>query len=235
MKNYIKMLANSFKLIRRDTMLLLLLLAPWFAGAAFRIGLPLLQPVLMNAFSFDLTPWYALSDMMVLMLAPMMAGILSGFLMLDERDEGVGMYYSVTPIGGGGYLASRIFLPVLWSIVIAPLIMALLSLTHPDMLRVLCVALCGGLFGATLALLLLAFAGNKVEGLAVSKMMSMLMLPAIIPFITDSPWGYAAGVFPAFWMGALFKGPIYMLPAALIVCSVWLVLLYRKTLRRSGR
>jgi fluoroquinolone transport system permease protein len=153
--------------------------------------------------------------------------------MLDERDEGVGVYYTVTPLGGAGYLASRMLLPMLWSIVIAPILTALFSLTHPDYLRVMLIAVCGGFFGATLALLLLAFAGNKVEGLAVSKLMGMLMLPMIVPLLTNSPWGYLAGAFPAFWMGALFKGPLYMLPTALAVCSVWLALLYRRTLMRQ--
>jgi fluoroquinolone transport system permease protein len=232
MKN-INVLISTIRLTRRDPMLLLLLLAPWLAGSALRIGLPLLQPVLMDAFSFDLIPWYPLADMLMLMLAPLLAGMLCGFLMLDERDEGVAVYYSVTPLGGGGYLTTRLLLPVLWSVVIAPLLSALLSLTHPDMLHIVLVALCGGLFGASLALLLLAFAGNKVEGLAISKIMGLLMLPMIIPFITDSPLGYLAGAFPAFWMGALFKGPLYMLPAALIVCFSWLALLYRRTLRKQ--
>jgi len=136
-------------------------------------------------------------------------------------------------LGGVGYLSSRLLLPVLWSIVIAPVLSALFSLTHPDMIRVLLVALCGGFFGASLALLLLAFAGNKVEGLALSKVMGMLMFPMIVPFLTDSPWGYLAGAFPAFWMGALFKGQLFMLPAALIVSFTWLALLYRRTLLRQ--
>jgi fluoroquinolone transport system permease protein len=233
MKNHVNVLLGSFRLIRRDPMMMLIICAPLLSGVVLRFGLPLLQRVLMDAFSFDLTPWYALSDMTVLMLAPMMSGVLCGFLMLDERDEGVAVYYAVTPLGGAGYLLSRLLLPVLWSIVIAPVLAALFSLTHPDMIRVLLVALCGGLFGASLALLLLAFAGNKVEGLALSKIMGMLMLPMIVPFLTDSPWGYLAGAFPAFWMGLIFKGPLFMLPAALIVGFTWLVLLYQRTLKRQ--
>jgi fluoroquinolone transport system permease protein len=229
MKNLLKVLLGSFKLILRDTLLFSLVFTPWFQGSLLYFGLPLLQPLLLQTFAFDLTPWYVLSDMTVLMLAPMMAGVLCGFLMLDERDEGVGEYYNVTPLGGAGYLASRILLPMLYSIGIAPILMALFSLSHPDILRVLFVVLCGGLFGASLALLLLSFASNKVEGLAVSKIMGILMLPMVIPFLTDSPWGYLAAAFPTFWMGVLFKGQITMLPLALLVSCVWIILLYRRT------
>ena len=228
MNNRFSVFFGSFTLIRRDPMLLLLLLAPFLAGCAFFFGLPLLASWLLSAFGFELSPWYALADMLVLILTPMMAGALCGFLMLDERDEGVGIYYSVTPLGGPGYLFSRLILPILWSIVAAPVLMLLFSLSHPDLPRVLSIAVTGSFFGATCALLLLAFAGNKMEGLAVSKLLGLTMLPMLIPFITDSPWGIFAGVFPAYWMGALVKGPLYLFPDGLAVSVVWLVLLYRR-------
>ncbi len=228
MTNTIKTFFGSFTLIRRDPMLILLTFAPFLAGAAFRFGLPLLQPVLMNAFAFDLALWYPLADMLLLTLTPAMVGMLCGFLMLDERDEGVGEYYTVTPLGGAGYIASRLALPVLWSIVIAPVLMMLFSLSRPDMLRVLCVAVTGGLFGAVNTLMLISFAGNKVEGLAVSKMLGLTMLPMLVPVITSSPWGLIAGVFPAYWLGALLQGPLWQFPVAVAVCAVWMVLFYKR-------
>lgn len=232
MNNRLSVFFGSFTLIRRDPMLILLLLAPFLAGTAFFFGLPVLASWLLPAFGFDLSPWYALADMLVLVLTPMLAGVLCGFLMLDERDEGVGLYYSVTPLGGAGYLFSRLMLPIVWSVVIAPVLMLLFSLSRPDMLRVLAIALTGSVFGSTCTLLLLAFAGNKVEGLAVSKMLGLFMLPMLVPFVTDSPWGVLAGIFPAYWMGALIKGPLYALPAGLAVGLIWLVLLYMRMCRR---
>ncbi len=228
MTNTIKTFFGTFTLIRRDPMLVLLTLAPFLAGAAFRFGLPLLQPVLKNAFAFDLAPWYPLADMLLLTLTPAMVGMLCGFLMLDERDEGVGEYYTVTPLGGAGYIASRLALPVLWSILIAPVLMLLFSLSNPDMLRVLCVAVAGGLFGAVNTLMLLSFAGNKVEGLAVSKMLGLTMLPMLVPVITSSPWGLIAGVFPAYWLGALMQGAFWQFPAAVLVCVIWMGLFYKR-------
>ncbi|MDD5018250.1 MAG: hypothetical protein PHO15_09150, partial [Eubacteriales bacterium] len=167
MKNRLSIFFGAFSLIRRDPMLVLLLLAPFLAGPVFYFGLPLLKPLLLSAFGFDITPWYPLADMMLLMLTPLMAGTLCGFLMLDERDEGVGIYYAVTPLRRTGYLFSRLVFPALWSVVITPILMLLFSLSHPNYLTVTAVALTGGVFGASFALLLLAFANNKVEGLAV--------------------------------------------------------------------
>lgn len=226
-------LFGGFRLIRRDPMLLLLLFAPWLAGAALGLGLPLLRPLLLSALGFDLAPWYKLADGMMLMLTPMMAGMLSGFLMLDERDEGVGGYFRVTPAGGALYLVSRLCLPVLWSVLVAPPLMAVFSLSHPGVLRVLAVALIGGVAAASMALLLLAFAGNKVEGLAVSKMMGLIMLPMVLPFVTGSPWTLAAGLFPAYWMGAAFAGPWWTVPAGAAVGLLWLAVLYVRTEKRQ--
>lgn len=234
MKNVFKLMASGFVLTRRDPMLVLLLAAPWLAGAALGLGLPALAPLIDSAFQYDLSPWYAPADMMVLMLSPMMAGMLAGFLMLDERDEKVGEYYGVTPLGGAGYYFSRLALPVLWSIAVAPLLSMAFSLTNPPVYRVLAVAAVGGLSASASALLLLAFAGNKVEGLAVSKMMGLMMLPVVIPFLTDSPWGMLAGVFPAYWMGMAFTGPWYLLLPGLGVSFLWLYFMYRKTMRRPG-
>lgn len=209
-------------------MLVVLLLIPFLEGSIFYIGLPLLAPLLQATFAFDITAWYGLADMVLLTLTPIVAGVLCGFLMLDERDEGVGEYFGVTPLGGAGYLVSRLALPMLWSILLSPVLMLLFSLSHPDMMRVLCIAVAGGFFGATCTLLLLTFAGNKVEGLVVSKMLGITMLPMLVPFITDSPWGLVAGIFPAYWMGALMQSPLWLFPAALAVSAIWLVLFYKR-------
>ena len=232
MKNRLTIFFGSFSLIRRDPMLVLLMLAPFLAGAALYFGLPRLAPLLLSAFGFDLTPWYVLADMMLLMLAPLLAGTLCGFLMLDERDEGVGQYYGATPLGNAGYLISRLIFPVLWSIIVAPVLMIFFSLSHPDFLRVCAIALTGGLFGVSFALLLLTFAGNKVEGLAAAKITGLIMLPMLVPFFTPSRWAIIAGVFPSYWMGILMQDSLAFLPVALAVSAIWLIILYRRMSRK---
>lgn len=232
MKNILKMIGSGFVLIRRDPMLVLLLFAPWMASAVLWIALPLLAPLLQSALHFDLTQWYPLTDMLILMLAPMMAGMLTGFLILDERDEGVGVYYAVTPLGGMGYYFSRLCLPVLYAVLVTPILMALFSLSHPAVWRVLAIAVIGGIFASSTALLLQVFAGNKVEGLAVSKMMGLLMLPVFVPFFTGSPWGMVTGVLPPYWMGVLAKGSPLLIVPGFAISGLWLTVMYRMTQRR---
>lgn len=234
MKSRISIFTSSLVLMRRDPMLILLMVAPFFAGGVIGIGLPYLAPVLMDAFAFDLTPWYPVFDMLMLMLAPLMAGMLTGFLMLDERDEGVGYYILVTPADGIWYLFSRLGFPIAWSLMITPLLSSLFSLSGIALWRVACMAAIGGMAGSAQALLLLAFAKNKVEGLAISKIMGILLLPVFVPLFVTAPWGYGFGVFPAFWMGAMFDGPPYLLFPGLVVGFIWLFILYRRFENRQG-
>ncbi len=234
MKGRLGVFTSSFVLMRRDPMLVLLLIAPFMAGAVLGVGLPHLAPVLLDAFAFDLTPWYPVFDILMLMLAPLMAGMLTGFLMLDERDEGVGHYFSVTPSGGVWYLISRLTFPILWSLMVTPVIATLFSLSGIALWRVLCIAIIGGIAASAQALLLLAFAKNKVEGFAVSKLMGILLLPVFVPLFVHALWGYSFGVFPAFWMGAMLYGPFYLLIPGLLVGLVWLLLLYKRMQKRQG-
>jgi fluoroquinolone transport system permease protein len=66
------------------------------------------------------------------------------------------------------------------------------------------------------AVLLPAFARNKVEGLALTKLtniMAVVPLLALIP----SPWRFLGGVVPSFWIGEIMFGVDPKLPDPLIL------------------
>jgi hypothetical protein len=92
----------------------------------------------------------------------------------------------------------------------------------------------------TFAFLLLALAGNKVEGLALSK---LLNFASIAPFLAALPWAwrYAGGVIPSFWIGEtlqLSPGDSLPLPAVLLAGvathGVWAAGALWLALRRIG-
>ena len=57
----------------------------------------------------------------------------------------------------------------------------------------------GGLEGPIIALYLAALAGNKVEGLALSKGIGIFMLAPIVGIFTESWWKHLAGIIPFYW------------------------------------
>ncbi|MDR0271644.1 MAG: hypothetical protein LBJ26_26665 [Paenibacillus sp.] len=57
-----------------------------------------------------------------------------------------------------------------------------------------------------IALFLVAFASNKVEGLALSKGASLMVVVPAVAWFISSPIKYAFGIFPAFWIYEIFRG-----------------------------
>ncbi len=101
------------KNIRREDLLM------WIGGlmglvvVLYRYGVPALAGVLDARLGFDLTPYYDLIMSTYVGTAAGMAGMVIGFLLLDERDENTLTALLVTPLPIGAYLAYRITLPLI--------------------------------------------------------------------------------------------------------------------------
>jgi fluoroquinolone transport system permease protein len=225
----------------RDPMLLLITCLPILVAILMRFFIPFLARLVMEHLNFDLQPWYALITSFFLMLGPLMYGWVIGFMLLDERDENILEYISVTPLGKTGFLSYRTGLPILLSFVMAFVLVALIGLVPFAPLRILPVALLAAIEAPILALFLAAFAGNKVEGLALGKGVGFAFMAPLAAVFIPMPWQYLAGVLPPYWVAKLFIAAdievinlVLLLAAGLIVHSFWLVWMLRKFNRRLG-
>jgi fluoroquinolone transport system permease protein len=61
------------------------------------------------------------------------------------------------------------------------------------------IAALSGLFAVFSMFLLLAFANNKVEGLAIMKGMGIMMLGPLAAYFIDSQWQLLLGLLPSYW------------------------------------
>ncbi len=77
-------------------------------GADAVPGPLVIEKVVMDQWSVDLSPHYRQAGTFFLMLIPMMMGMVYGFILLDERDGGMITAISVTPTGKAGYLKHEI-------------------------------------------------------------------------------------------------------------------------------
>ncbi|MCW3490445.1 hypothetical protein [Dethiobacter alkaliphilus] len=227
--------------ILRDGMLLLLVPTPFLMAAALRFMLPWGDRLLMQEMNFSLVPWYPLSDVLVLAMTPIMTGVIFAFLMLDERDERIGTYYSITPVGGHSYLWARLAVPMIWAFFTSIIVILLFGLAIEDMAVILTVNAIGTLQGVVSALLILVLAGNKVEGVALSKLTNALILGLPVAWFIDAPYKYLAAFLPSYWMGEivcsmslgdenhiLFDGL-----AGIIISLLWIGFLLRLYLSRA--
>lgn len=229
----------GFRQIIRDGMLLLLIPAPFLMGAALRLLLPFVDEIMQQRLDFTLVPWYLLSDSMVLTLTPVMTAMICSFVMLDERDEGIGVYYNITPVTGYSYLISRVALPMVWGYISSVLVVLLFGFVVNDIFTIMIASLIGTFQGVVMSMFLVAIAGNKVEGLALAKLTNIFTMGFVVPWFIQSPFKYIFGILPSFWIGEILINPnlkafttIVFGMVGLIICLIWIRVLTKMFLRR---
>jgi fluoroquinolone transport system permease protein len=187
------------KNIRRDSMLVWMPLIPLIPALLVRWGVPRLTPWLMTEFGVALEPYYALLMSGFVLLVPSFAGFITGFLLLDERDDRTLMALLVTPLPVTNYLLYRIAAASVLGVLMTMVIIPLAGLTPIPLLRLFAIALLSSLIAPITALFMGSFAENKVAGFALVKFAGGLqMIPLAAYFITP-PWETLAGFMPSYW------------------------------------
>lgn len=231
---------NDLKSIRREPLLLYMLVIPPVMVLVLRLILPPAAAYLSENLDFDLVPYYPmlLSFFFVLQI-PLLFGVLVGLLVLDERDDDTLTALRVTPIsmrgyalyrGGGAVLLSSAYvLLTLFSSGFVPISLAL---------AVAAVALLAGLMAAVFALIVATFASNKVEGLALTKALSVFMLGPLAAYFVRSDWQLFFGLLPTYWSAKTFwvageGGNFWPYALAGLIYSVLLLPLLLRRFRRK--
>jgi fluoroquinolone transport system permease protein len=195
---------SDLKSVRRDPLLLYMLIIPPLMVLLVRLIVPRATDYLSEG--FDLVPYYPmlLSFFFVLQI-PFLFGLLVGLLVLDERDDDTLTALRVTPISMSGYALYRGGAAVLLSFGYVLITLPLTGLMSPSLLPAVApVALLSGLMAPLVALILVAFAANKVEGLALMKGLAVFMLGPLAAYFMDSSWQLLLGILPTYWPAKAF-------------------------------
>ncbi len=235
MKQTLRLFAAGLRQTANDGMLLVLLAAPLLIGILVKQGVPLLNALCETHWGFSLAAWYRLIDGFVLALVPSMLSIISAFLLLEERDEGTGAYYQITPVRGYSYLVARLGLPAGWAFLYTVLAVSVFGISGLGFGRTVFAALIGAGAGAACALMVAALAGNRVEGLAVSKLTGLSLLGLFAVWFIPAPYRYAAAFLPSFWIGMLVNQGAagIALLCGTAVCGIWTVIFGRRFLQKG--
>lgn len=219
----------------RDRMLFVACLAPIFAGFFFRFAIPFLEAVLVNYFHITaiISPYYKLADILFAMLSPTMFCFVSAMVSLEETDEKTAAYLFITPLGKTGYLFARFAVPAVIAFFVTVILLPVFKLTALSPLAVLLLAAGGTLQGIIVALIVLTISSNKLEGMAVTKLSTLTIFGAAIPFFIKDNIQYVLSALPSFWIGkAIFENRmLYMLPV-FVLSAVWICLLLKQYLRK---
>lgn len=229
--SFLQMLA----FLRRDMMLFAACIAPILAGLLFRFAIPPLEAVLTGWLHMPsiISPYYALIDIFLAMLSPVMFCFVSAMVSLEEADEKTTAYLFITPLGKNGYLAARFCIPSVVAFLVSVILLPVFKLTSLSSADIILLAAGGTLQGIIVALLTLTFSSNKLEGMAVTKLSSLMMFGVAIPFFVKHNVQYVMSLLPSFWIGkAVFEHmPFYMLPA-FALSGIWIWGLLKRYLRK---
>jgi fluoroquinolone transport system permease protein len=162
-------------------------------------------------------------------------GWVTGFLLLEDRDDGVLLAVDVTPIGKSGFLTYRVTVTALVGAAITAIAIPFVApaLELPQRLLIVTAVAVESVLAAVI---LPALARNKVEGLALTKLTN---IAAVVPLIAivPSPWRYVAGIVPTYWLGELLAPheparPFWLIVLAVVITHVGCALLLFALLRR---
>ena len=221
--------------MRRDMMLFVASLVPILAGLLFRFGIPLLEVALTDWFHISaiISPYYALIDILFAMLSPAMFCFISAMVSLEEADEKTAVYLFVTPLGRNGYLAARFCVPAVVAFLVTIVLIPIFKLTSLSLVDILLLAAGGAVQGIIISLLILSLSSNKLEGMAVTKLSSLMIFGAAVPFFIKHNVQHVISPLPSFWIGkAIFENvSLYMLPA-FALSAMWIWFLLKKYLRK---
>jgi fluoroquinolone transport system permease protein len=134
----------------------------------------------------------------------MLFAMIYGFIILDERDEDVIDFISITPLRKQGYLMYKLIMPMLLSALFFLLIFYATALVPLNLLHGLGIAIMIALEAAIGTLFLVTFSENKVEGLAFSKLLGIMYLAIPLVFFWDSGWHWLSAFLPPFWIAKAF-------------------------------
>ena len=228
---------HMLRFVKKDMMLLAAGLSPFLMGAAIRFGIPAIDKALCGLTGLPqiMSPYYSLFDIFYAAITPAMFCFVAAMVMLEERDDHIDRYLFVTNLGKRGYYISRIVIPALAAFVISAALLPIFRLAVSSFAEILFLSLAGTLQGIIIALLVFNISSNKLEGMALTKCSSLMMLGAMGPYFIQRPYSHILFFMPSYWTGLVITegSALYTLPTILI-SGIWIAALSRGKIRRAG-
>ncbi len=191
----------------------------------------------------DITPYYpVLTGYLGMLNGAMLVGILSGFLLLETREERTIRALLVTPVPWSTYVGFNIAVMLVLAVVFMLAQSWIIGVGYPSFGPMIASALLVAPFAPIAALFLATFADNRVEAFAQAKFVSTAALVPVVAWFLPEPWQHLAGVIPPYWGLRAFWAAqagepgwaLWLLPGVL-VSAIWLWLLGRAFGRAARR
>ena len=229
MKKVFNSIGQVFQQIKKDPMMLTACFTPFLVGALIKFGIPLIE----KAAKFSLQPYYPMFDLFLSIMAPVLLCFAFAMITLEEIDDKVSRYFSITPLGKSGYIFSRLGIPAILSTVVTFIVMLIFSLEKRSVIMVSGLSVLGAVQAIMVALMIITLSGNKLEGMAVTKLAALTLLGIPAPFLIDSYCQFAVGFLPSFWAAkAVQNEAVLYFPMALAAALIWYYFLTKRLFQK---
>lgn len=190
----------------------------------------LIFPVILSAVAYFLVPYLeressAIATQIItlffILMNGFMFGAITGFTLLDDQDDYVLLSLKITPINVNYYIGIKLFLSYVLGIV-ATFMIVLTSgfIQDVSLINLIFILILAPFHGPIIALLVNAFASNKVEGFVIMKASGLiLMVPIAALFLTDWKELFLV-IIPGFWPARIIS--FEMLPLDFFLGSTWI-------------
>jgi hypothetical protein len=136
----------------------------------------------------------------IVVFGAILLGTMLGFALIEEREQGTWLLLRVLPVSQRLLLFYLVVSAGIFSAAVSLVAAAVYGYPIRDWTAFSAMTVAGSLLAPVIMLLLASVASNKVEGLAVSKLLSaVLMLPALV-FVLPMPWQAALFWLPPYWV-----------------------------------
>ena len=229
MKKILSSTIQVFRQIKSDPMMFAACFTPFVMGALIKFGIPFIERIT----AFSLQEYYPIFDLLLSIMAPVLLCFAFAMITLEEIDDKVSRYFSITPLGKAGYLFTRLVVPAIISAVIAFIVLLLFSLEKLSIGMTICLALLGSVQAIIVSLMIITLSSNKLEGMAVTKLAALTLLGIPAPFFIDSYYQFSVGFLPSFWVAkAMQNEAVLYFSIGLMVALVWYYFLTKRLFRK---
>jgi fluoroquinolone transport system permease protein len=194
MNSFINISINDFRSTFREHIFKALLLFPFLSFLIIRWGVP----VLTEAYP-DIYDYRHVILMWACMQSAIMFGFIYGFLFLEEKEENIWQAILVLPVSSFRLTLSRLLVGMIVSVIVNFIMIRYGGIAHFGFVKEVLLAIQFSFVAPLIALLLGAFAKNRIEGLAQMKIMNLLLvIPAFI-YIFPYKVFHVLAIFPTYW------------------------------------
>lgn len=197
---------NDSKLIGRDSFLLTMIGYSVVLAVILRFLLPWANDyAARNEFPVNVVEYYPmLIAFLVLFLGTLFAGLVFGFLLLEEREDDTIKALLVTPMPPTYYVLYRILAPTVLSFALVFMQFYIVGLALIPLWQLLPILVSAALAAPIMALFFATFAENKVQGFALMKFTGLAGMVFIAAWFVSEPLQYLFGIAPYFWTGKAY-------------------------------